>query len=271
MFRPRIIPCILLQDKGLVKTIQFENPRYIGDPINAVRIFNDKEADELILLDIQVSREHGLLGRLKKNTIPFTMIETISHECLMPLTYGGGVGSLSDIGALFNAGVEKVAINTHAVYNPGLITEASDTFGRQSILVSIDVRKNAAGGYAVYTNGGKKSTGLDPAEHARNMESLGAGEIMITSIDRDGTMTGYDIELIQQVAGAVDVPVIACGGAGNLADFAKAYYEGHASALAAGSLFVFHGRKRAVLISYPERESSEQLFTEEGCIDADCR
>jgi cyclase len=136
---------LLLQDKGLVKTIQFENPRYIGDPINAVRIFNDKEADELILLDIQVSREHGLLGRLKKNTIPFTMIEKISHECLMPLTYGGGVGSLSDIGALFNAGVEKVAINTHAVYNPGLITEASDTFGRQSILVSIDVRKNAAG------------------------------------------------------------------------------------------------------------------------------
>lgn len=264
MFRPRIIPCLLLQDKGLVKTIQFKDPRYIGDPLNAVRIFNEKEADELIFLNIIASQERGFPGRFKKTTLPLAMIEKISGECLMPLTYGGGVTSISEIEALFSVGVEKVAINTHAILNPKLITEASNVFGNQSILVSIDAKKTADGRYEVYTNGGRRPTGLDPIEHAQTVESLGAGEIMITSIDRDGTMAGYDIELIQQVADTVAIPVVACGGAGTLTDFVKAYYDGHASALAAGSLFVFHGRKRAVLISYPEREESEQLFAEEG-------
>lgn len=263
MFRPRIIPCLLLQDKGLVKTIQFKDPRYIGDPLNAVRIFNDKEADELLFLDIMASRQQGILGKLRKKSILLPMIEKISGECLMPLTYGGGVTTLEDIRGLFHAGVEKVAINTQAVHNPTLITDASDSFGSQSILVSIDAKKRPNGTYEVYINGGRKATGLDPAAHARMMEERGAGEIMIHSIDQDGMMTGYDIELIKYVADAVNIPVVACGGAGKLTDFARGYFEGHASALAAGSMFVFHGRKRAVLISYPGRREAEELFAQE--------
>jgi cyclase len=261
MFRPRVIPCLLLKDKGLVKTVNFENPRYIGDPINAVRIFNDKEADELLFLDIAASRRTGLLKMLGSGgDIPIELIAKISRECLMPLSYGGGIKTIEDIRVLFHAGVEKVALNTHAVSNIELVREASETFGSQSIIVSIDARRHPDGAYEVYTNGGKTATGLEPAAFAKRMETAGAGEIMITSIDRDGSFQGYDLTLTRRVAEAVDIPVVASGGAGRLDDFLSGYCDGHASALAAGSLFVYHGRKRAVLINYPTRTELEHIF-----------
>jgi cyclase len=262
MFRPRIIPCLLLKDKGLVKTIQFKEPRYIGDPINAVRIFNEKDADELIFLDIMASRSSGFLEFRKKNaSIAFELIAKISHECMMPLSYGGGIATISEIKQLFNIGVEKVIINTQAAENPGLIAEASNIFGNQSIIVSIDAKKIAHGKYEVFIRGGTKSTGKDPVQFAHEIVKLGAGELMINSIDQDGMMAGYDIDLVKSIADAVSVPVIACGGAGKVEDLFDAFQNGHASAMAAGSLFVFHGRKRAVLINYPPRIELERIFT----------
>ena len=243
-----------------MKTTAFENPRYIGDPINAVRIFNEKEADELLFLNIMASKKRGLFGRIAKSAIPLGMVARISRECLMPLTYGGGIRSIEDIRGLFNAGVEKVAINTNAIVKPDLIREASETFGNQSIIVSIDARRRPDGQYEVFSHGGSQATGLDPAQLAERMEALGAGEIMITSIDNDGSMAGYDVALTRRIADLVDIPVIACGGAGRLEDFRNGYCEGNASALAAGSLFVYHGRKNAVLISYPTRSELEQTF-----------
>ena len=260
MFRPRVIPCLLLKEDGLVKTTAFENPRYIGDPLNAVRIFNEKQADELLLLNIMASKKRGFLGRTAKSSIPVEMVARISRECLMPLTYGGGVRSIDDIRGLFSAGVEKVAINTNGVANAAFIREASEIFGSQSIIVSIDARRRSDGQYEIFTHGGSQATGVGPADLAEKMEAAGAGEIMITSIDNDGSMAGYDIALTRMIADLVSIPVIACGGAGRLEDFRKGYCDGNASALAAGSLFVYHGRKRAVLISYPTRSELEQTF-----------
>jgi len=261
MFRPRVIPCLLLKGDGLVKTIGFDNPRYLGDPINAVRIFNEKEADELIFLNIEASRpRRGLFGRLSRTGIPLDVVGRISRECMMPLTYGGGVRSVDDIRALFGVGVEKVALNTAAVENPGLVTEACDAFGSQSIIASIDARRRPGGEYEVFTHGGTNGTGMDPVSLAVELEARGAGEIIITSVEHDGTMQGYDLELTRRVADSVGIPVIACGGAGSLADLRAGYDDGNASALAAGSLFVYHGRKRAVLISYPSRSELRAVF-----------
>lgn len=262
MFRPRIIPCLLLKEKGLVKTIQFKDPRYIGDPINAVRIFNDKEADELIFLDIMASRGGGFLGLRRQPPIAFELITKISRECMMPLSYGGGITTIEEIKKLFGIGVEKVIINTQATENYGFIGEASEIFGNQSIIVSIDVKKNPLGKYEVFIRGGTKATGKDPVQFARDMAAMGAGELMINSIDQDGMMTGYDVGLIKTISNAVSVPVIACGGAGKIEDLFDAYQNGHASAMAAGSMFVFHGRKRAVLINYPTRSELETIFSD---------
>lgn len=262
MFRPRIIPCLLLKEKGLVKTIQFRDPRYIGDPINAVRIFNEKEADELIFLDIMASREGGFFGLRRQAPIAFDLIVKISRECMMPLSYGGGITTTDEIQKLFGIGVEKVIINTQAAENPELIREASEIFGSQSIIVSIDAKKSIQGNYEVCIRGGAKSTGKDPVAFSREMAEAGAGELMINAIDQDGMMSGYDISLIKTVADAVSVPVIACGGAGKIEDLSDAYLNGHASAMAAGSMFVFHGRKRAVLINYPTRSELEAAFVE---------
>ena len=262
MFRPRVIPCLLLKHDGLVKTTAFDNPKYIGDPMNAVRIFNEKEADELLFLNIMASRKRGLLGWTAKDPIPLDMVARISRECLMPLTYGGGIQSIEDIHQLFNAGVEKVAINTNAIVNPELVLQASEIFGSQSIIVSIDVKRRLEGHYEVFSHCGRTPTGLDPGKFAQKIEALGAGELLITSIDNDGSMTGYDVALIRMVADLVDIPVIACGGVGRLEDFQTGYCDGNASALAAGSFFVYHGRKRAVLISYPSQSELEGLFTE---------
>jgi cyclase len=251
MLQARIIPCLLLKNKGLVKTVKFRDPRYIGDPINSVRIFNQKEVDELIFLDITVSRSGG--------EPPLELVSKISDECNMPLAYGGGVRTIGQLRALFNAGVEKVSINSTVMEHPSFIKEASDLFGSQSIIVSIDVKKRWNGSYEAYTYGGTKPTGQDPVSLAKKAESLGAGEIMINSIDRDGTMEGYDIGLISRISRCLSIPVIACGGAGRMDDFFSAIREGGASAAAAGSYFIYHGRRRAVLINYPTRQELDKM------------
>ncbi len=252
MIRPRIIPCLLLRNKGLVKTIRFQDPTYLGDPINIVRIFNDKEVDELAFLDITATIE---------NRRPqFELLSRITSECFMPLCYGGGVRSLEDMKKLFALGIEKVSINSYAVEKPVFIKDAANLFGSQAIIVSIDVKKSALGKYEVLTCSGSKRTGLDPIEFAVEMARQGAGEVFLNSIDRDGTMQGYDLELVKRVCQAVDIPVIACGGAGRAQDLGLVVKQGGAAAAAAGSLFVFQGPLRAVLISYPSPQELGEIF-----------
>jgi cyclase len=251
MLKHRVIPCLLLKDQGLVKTVKFKDPTYVGDPINAVRIFNEKEVDELLFLDITASVE--------RRGPSFKIVSEIASECFMPLGYGGGIRSLEDIRTLLASGVEKVCINSYAVENPAFIKSASDTFGSQSIVVSIDAKRSMLGRSEVRTYSGRKSTGLDPIEFAKEMEQMGAGEIFLNSIDRDGTMRGYDVELIRRLSDAVTIPVVACGGAGRLEDLGEVVEKGSASAAAAGSLFVFHGRHRAVLINYPSRQELREV------------
>ena len=237
---------------GLFKTFKFKEPKYLGDPINIIKIFNDKEVDELILLDITATIEN--------KRPPFDLIARVTTECFMPLCYGGGVRNLDDMKILFSLGVEKVSINTYAVNNPAFVKIASNLLGSQSVIVSIDVKKNLLGTYEVFTHGGRKSTGLDPIKFALEMEKQGAGELLLNSIDRDGTMQGYDLELIKQVSSAVNIPIVACGGAGNIQHLEEAVNKGGASAAAAGSLFVFQGPHRAVLISYPGSKELQDIF-----------
>jgi cyclase len=251
MIRPRVIPCLLLKNEGLVKTVKFEAPKYLGDPINIVRIFNDKEVDELIFLDITATVE---------NRPPnFEMLGKITSECFMPLGYGGGIRTLDDVKKLLAIGVEKIVLNTSAVENPSLIRAAADYAGSQAVVISMDVKKSLLGKYEVYTRGGKKNTGFDPVRFAVEMEKQGAGELFLNSIDRDGTMQGYDLELVRRVAESVTIPVVACGGAGNIQHLAEAIEAG-ASAAAAGSMFVFQGPLRGVLISYPAQEELKRAI-----------
>ncbi len=252
MLIPRIIPCLLLRNKGLVKSVKFKDYKYVGDPRNAIKIFNEKEADELIFIDITATIEN--------HPPPFNIIEEIASECFMPVCYGGGIRRIEDIKTIFNLGIEKISISSHAVENPSFIRKAADIFGSQSIVVCIDVKKNFFGKYEVVTHNAGKNTGLDPFEHAVKMVKIGAGELLINSVDRDGTMTGYDLKLIKKIADSVDVPVIACGGAGKVEDIKDVIKLGGASSGAAGSLFVFYGKHRAVLISYPELRDIELLF-----------
>ena len=252
MLRRRVIPCLLLKGTGLVKTVRFSDPKYVGDPRNAVRIFNEKEVDELIILDIVASRE--------KRPPQYELVEEIVSEAFMPVAYGGGIWELDQASRLVALGIEKIVVNSCGVHRPNMIRELSDFLGGQSVVVSIDVKKRRFGGYEVYSYGGRQSTGLRPAEHARRMVDMGAGEIFLNSIDLDGTGSGFDMNLIQLVVDAVNVPVIACGGAGSIEDLRRAVIEGKASAAAAGSLFVFHGKHRAVLISYPEPDTLRTLF-----------
>jgi len=240
--RPRVIPVLLLKGEGLVKGTRFKDYAYLGDPINAVHIFDEKEVDELIFLDITATRENRVPG--------LEYIAGIADECYMPFAVGGGIRNVEQIRALLHAGAEKVSINSAAVEQPDLITEAANLFGSQSVVVSIDVKKGRENSYHVYTHAGTKKTQLDPVQWAIRAAELGAGEILLTSIDHDGTMNGYDLNLVQKVSQAVTVPVIACGGAGRVEHFAEVMRHG-ASAVAAGSMFVFHGKRRAVLISYP--------------------
>lgn len=256
MIRPRVIPCLLLQDRGLVKTVKFKNPKYLGDPINIVRIFNDKEVDELVFLDIKATPE---------NRPPaFDQLRNITSECFMPLGYGGGIKSMEDVRQLLSIGIEKIILNTSSVENPALIRAVADHAGSSSVVISIDVKKNIAGKYEVHTHCGRKGTGLDPVKHAVEVEKLGAGEILINSIDRDGMMEGYDLELVRRVSEAVGIPVVACGGAGNTRHLRDAIKLGGASAAAAGSMFVFQGPLRAVLISYPDPQEIKSLLEEQS-------
>lgn len=252
MLTTRVIPCLLLKGQGLVKTIKFKDPKYVGDPINAVRIFNDKEVDELLFLDITAT--------LERKAPPMKVITEIAGECFMPLAYGGGVRTMNDLREIFTVGVEKVCINTHAVEDPQFIRQAADIFGSQSIVVSIDAKKSLFGKYEVHTHGGTKNTRLDPVDHAVRMERMGAGELFLNSIDRDGTQQGYDVDLIRKVASAVKIPVVACGGAGSIAHLADAVNAGGASAVSAGSMFVFYGKHRAVLITYPSQQELRRAF-----------
>jgi cyclase len=251
MIRPRVIPCLLLKNEGLVKTVKFKDPKYLGDPINIVRIFNDKEVDELIFLDILATTENR-----RPN---FELLGKITSECFMPLGYGGGIRDMDDVKKLLAIGVEKFVLNTAAVENPALIRVAADYAGSQAVVISMDVKKTLIGKYEVFICAGKKGTGLDPVQLAVDMQKQGAGEIFLNSIDRDGTMQGYDLDLIRRVADSVPVPVVACGGAGNIGHLVEAVKAG-ASAAAAGSMFVFQGPLRGVLISYPAQEELKKVM-----------
>jgi cyclase len=245
------MPCLLLKDKKLVKTIQFQNENYIGDPVNAIKIYNEKEVDELILLDI-TSTVNGTKP-------PFNIIAEISDECTMPLTYGGGIQNIDDAKKILNLGAEKISINSYSIQNPAFNKELASLYGNQSIVASIDARK-VGNEYHVYSHRGTKDAGINPREWAERLEKSGAGEILLNSIDRDGMMMGYDLELISLVSKSVSVPVIALGGAGRIEDFREAIDAG-ASACAAGSMFVYQGRRRSVLINFPSREELVNVFT----------
>lgn len=243
MRRIRAIPVLLIHNGGLYKSIQFKNHQYVGDPINAVKIFNDKGADELAIIDIDATRN---------NKGPdIDKIGDIASEAFMPISYGGGITTLQQAKDLFYNGIEKVIVNKAALNNQSLIGDIAEKFGRQAVLASIDVKKNFWRRYKVYSDNGSKDTGLDPVDFAIKCEKAGAGEIILNSIDRDGTYKGYDTDILSKVASAVSIPVIACGGAGSVDDFKKAVQDGHASAVSAGSFFVFQRPHNAVLISYP--------------------
>lgn len=246
---PRVIPVLLLKAGGLVKTVQFKKPVYIGDPLNAVKIFNEKEADELIFLNID------------SDSIPFDFLQEIAEECFMPLAYGGGIKTVEDIRAVLKIGMEKVVINSALFEDLGFIREAADQFGSATIVASLDVKKNLFGNYELYASGGKVRVKKDPFAFARELEQAGAGELMLQSIDREGTMKGYDLEFISRISEMVNIPVIASGGAGSTEDFGNVVRQAGASAAAAGSLFVFHGKHRAVLISYPDQQELKRIFS----------
>lgn len=242
----RVIPVLLLRGQGLVKTTKFRDPKYVGDPINAVRIFNEKEVDELAILDISATAE--------ARDPPFDLLQDIAGEAFMPMAYGGGLKNIEQIRRVFSLGFEKVIINSASYRNMDLITEAANIYGSQSIVCSVDLKKNWMGRAELVSHSGKKRETIGLREHLMAAEKAGAGEILVNSVDRDGTMSGYDLNIIRHVADTVSVPVIACGGAGTIDHFADAIKVGGASAVAAGSLFVFFGPHRAVLINYPDRD-----------------
>jgi cyclase len=242
MLRPRAIPCLLVKGGRLVKTVRFDKPNYVGDPINAVRIFNDMEVDEIVVLDIGATRDGA--------GIRFDLIGEMASECFMPMAYGGGVRSVEDARRILKSGVEKIVVNSAAAEDVTVVGRLADAFGAQAVVASIDARKGWWGGYRAYARGGRQPIGA-VAEWARTLEEAGAGEILVTSIDRDGTMSGYDIPLVQLVTQAVRVPVIAAGGAGSVADMGEVVLTGGASAAAVGSLAVYQGKNRAVLINFP--------------------
>jgi imidazole glycerol-phosphate synthase subunit HisF len=247
--RVRVIPVLLLKNGGLYKSSKFRDFRYVGDPINAVKIFNEKEVDEIILLDIDATSQ----GR----TPDFNFIREIASEAFMPLGFGGGISTVDMMRSVLRSGAEKVVINNAAINNPQVICEAAKEFGSQSVVVSIDVKKDWRGKYKVYALNGKVNTGKDPGDFSKAMQDIGAGEIFINSIDRDGTYGGYDLILVETVSKHLDIPVVVCGGASSIKDFELATKAG-ASAVAAGSMFVFQRPHNAVLISYPEQSILHQ-------------
>jgi cyclase len=254
MFRPRVIPVLLLKNLGLVKSVKFSNHRYIGDPINAVKIFNDKRADELIFLDISASKEDRLVA--------LDFVHKVGDEANMPFAVGGGIKSIQDIRKILENGAEKVVLNTFVCKNPYFIKEATDAFGSSTIVVCLDIKKNFFGKYEIVYLNARKKLKQNVIEFAQMMADYGAGEIVIQSVDNDGTYQGYDIELIKQIACAVTIPVVALGGAKDYNDLSLAANKGFASAVGAGSMFVYHGPRKAVLISFPNKQELGEIFTE---------
>jgi cyclase len=252
MLRPRIISSLLIQDNGLVKTVNFKNPKYVGDPINAVRIFNEKEVDELAIFDIDAT----VLGKEPN----YSLIERLASQSMMPLCYGGGVKTVEQAQRIFSLGIEKIALSSSVLQNPKLITDISDRVGAQSVIVVLDIKKKLLGGYEVYTNNGKKATGINPIKFAEEAQRLGAGEIVINSIDKDGVMKGYDLDLIARIREKITLPMTVLGGAGSLEDIKKVIDIHGVIGVAAGSLFVFKGPYKAVLINYPNKIEKNTIF-----------
>jgi len=252
MLRPRIIPSLLIHGNGLVKTVNFKNPKYVGDPINAVKIFNEKAVDELAIFDIDAT----VLGKEPN----YSLIERLASQSMMPLCYGGGVKTVEQAQRIFSLGIEKIALSSAVLQNPKLITEISDRVGAQSVIVVLDVKKKLLGGYEVYTHNGKKSTGINPFKFIEDAQKLGAGEIVINSIDKDGAMKGYDMDLIAKVREKISLPMTVLGGAGSLQDIEKVIDVHGVIGVAAGSLFVFKGPYKAVLINYPTQLEKNKIF-----------
>jgi cyclase len=244
MLRARVIPALLLRDESLVKTVRFGKYVYVGDPCNTVRIFNELEVDELCFLDITATRE----GRAPN----LALLADIANECFMPVAYGGGIRTFEQAEAVFKIGIEKIVLNSAAVDTPDLITRIARHYGSQAVIVSIDVHRDLLHHFKVRTRGGSHATGLDPVAWAKAAEQAGAGEILLTSIDREGTWSGFDIELVRRVADSVGVPVIAHGGAGSVEDIGRAVRDGHASAVALGSMVVFQKQGMGVLVNFPD-------------------
>lgn len=253
MLYPRIIPCLLVHNKGLVKTVKFKDPKYVGDPINAVKIFNEKEVDELIVVDIDAT--------IRNYEPDYKMIENIAIECRMPLCYGGGIKTADQAQRIFNLGVEKIAISSKAIDTPSIVSEIAERVGNQSVVVVLDIhKKTLSGKYEIFTHNGSRNTGLRPVDFAQEMESRGAGEIVINSIDQDGMMKGYDLDLIRKIRSEIHIPVTVLGGAGSFEDIGSVIREHGIIGTAAGSLFVFRGKYRAVLISYPGKTEKQNLI-----------
>lgn len=247
MLQTRVIPCLLLKDDSLVKTVNFKKPAYIGDPVNTARIFNELEVDELVLLDISATNN---------NRKPdFKILEELANECFMPLAYGGGINNFEDAKKIFQIGIEKIIVNSVAYTNPAFITQLAEHFGNQAVVASIDVKKNMFGKYQVFSNSGKKKQKVDVVDWAKKLEQLGAGEILLTAIHQEGTWKGFDIELIESVTNAVDIPVIANGGAANINDIVEVVKKGNASAVSLGSMVVYQNKGMGVLVNFPNKDN----------------
>jgi cyclase len=254
MLRPRVIPCLLWKNGGLYKTRKFKNPVYVGDAINAIKIFNEKEVDELVLLDIEASKQ--------TKDPNYEMIKQVASECFMPLGYGGAIKNLDQIRKILSLGVEKILIQTAAVNNEKFLTEAVRQFGSTTIVTVIDYKKNIWGNNRVVTLGATRTTQWSPIDFAKHVEKIGAGEILLQCVDRDGTMEGYDIETIREVVQAVNIPIVCAGGAANFTDMEEVLRIAKPSGVAAGSMFVFQGKYRAVLISYPTEKVNDLTVKE---------
>lgn len=252
MLRTRVMPCLLLKGSRLVKTVRFKKPIYVGAPVNIIRIFNELEVDELVLLDIGATPSNA--------PIQLDVIESLANECFMPLTYGGGIRTVDDVSRVFGLGVEKCVINTQSFGDSNLIGEVAKRFGSQSIVVAIDVKMTMFGSYRVCSRSGTVKHKQDPVTWAKQVEENGAGEILLTAIDREGTFGGYDVDLIRAVSESVSIPVIANGGASCIDDFRQAVFTGKASAVAAGSMVVYQGKNRAVLTNFPTRKELKQAL-----------
>lgn len=257
MLLPRLIPCLLIHNGGLIKTRRFKSPKYVGDPINAVRIFNEKSADELIVLDIDAT--------VQNRTPDYNLIAKLANECRMPLSYGGGVTSAEQIKRIITLGVEKVCLSASAVYSTDLVSKAAAEIGSQSIAVVIDVKKTGLlRKYEVVTHNGKRRTGLDPIKFAQTMQDMGAGEIILNSVDSDGDMQGYDLELVSKVREHLNVPMTILGGAGTYDHITELWRSQGLIGAAVGSLFVFKGKYRAVLINYPNKTEKTAILSRAG-------